>query len=94
MADQLETVKLVLQVFSPGAVAALGWWLKGKFQDADNNARTAAETVAKQAKDAIDNHEVIDQGRHKENVASIKEISKNVQDIAVRLARAGINGNH
>ena len=87
-------VQLVRDLAAPGSVGVLGWWLSGRFRKTEERADKKAEAVAAAAKDAIDDHEIIDRVRHAENKNSLKEISEKVSDISLTLARNGINGNH
>lgn len=96
-------VQAVREIAAPGSVGLLGWWLSGQFRKTEERADAkvdavakialdAAEKVAEIAKDAIHDHELIDQGRHAENKQSLKEINETVSDISLTLARNGING--
>jgi len=57
-------LSLVLTAVAPGSVAALGWWLSGRFR-AIEKAYTAA----------LATHEVQDQTRHEENLDRFSEIN-------------------
>lgn len=61
MNDLVELVKLV---GGPSAVAALGWWMRGKFADA-----AATNTLM------LSKHEREDQRRHGENLVRFAKIN-------------------
>ena len=101
--SELEIVKLILAIVTPGGVAGLGWWLHGVIRNTEDKARLAAESVAVVAKRGIesvaakaeaqlDKHEAEDQRRHEENLGNFDKARDLMQDILIRLARAGING--
>jgi hypothetical protein len=77
----------IRDIAAPGSVGLLGWWLSGRFRKTEEIARVAADKVEAKTEAMIEKHEIVDQGRHEENL-------KNFYDIKVRLARAGINGDH
>lgn len=59
-----ELLELVKLVGGPGAVAALGWWLRGKFiavEDATNAALKA--------------HELQDERRHRQNLVRFAKLN-------------------
>ena len=101
--SELEVVKLILAIITPGGVAGLGWWLHGVIRNTEEKARIAAENVAVVARQGIesvaakaeaqlDKHEAEDQRRHEENLGNFEKGRDVMQEILVRMARAGING--
>ena len=78
-------IAAVRELAAPGSVGILGWWLSGRFRRTETLAREAAEKVEEKTEEAIQRHEMVDQGRHEENI-------KNFGEIRIILARSGLNG--
>lgn len=69
MADSLTTsaadvLELVKAVGGPGAVVALGWWLRGRFSD-----------MTLQHKEALAQHEKEDERRHRQNLVRFAKLN-------------------
>ena len=66
-------LKYVTGIGGPGAVAALAWWLSGKFQEVKDNSR-----------DLIVAHEVKDDERHEDNLRRFNAIEIELAHISGR----------
>jgi hypothetical protein len=94
--SDLELVKLGLSLITTVGLPTLYYVLRLTVRDAIHTAEaTSADTaklVADKAEAALDKHEEMDQRRHEENLGNFEKGRDVMQEILVRLARAGING--
>ena len=92
----LDGIKFILSVLTPLLIGGITYVMRLTVRDAirtaEERSRVGAEAVAVKAAEALDRHEADDQRRHEENLGNFKEVSRENQEILVRLARAGING--
>jgi hypothetical protein len=59
-----ELAELLKLVGGPGAVATLGWWLRGKFNSVETSSRKS-----------LDAHEKQDERRHRQNLVKLTRIN-------------------
>jgi hypothetical protein len=63
-----KLIEYGVQAGGPAAVACLGWWLSGKFQDVKDDARKN-----------LTEHEIKDQCRHEENIQRFTRLETKVE---------------